>query len=33
MHEFAPGLLAAAAELGPIFSTNSLMGRPPLGKG
>ncbi|WP_066254557.1 IclR family transcriptional regulator [Hydrogenophaga flava] len=33
MHEFAPELLAAAAELGPIFITNSLMGRPPLGKG
>jgi IclR family transcriptional regulator, acetate operon repressor len=33
MHEFAPELLMAAAELGPIFNTNSLMGRPPLGKG
>lgn len=33
MHEFAPELLAAAAELGPICNTNSLMGRPPLGKG
>lgn len=33
MHGFAPELLAAAAELGPIVSTNSLMGRPPLGKG
>ena len=26
-------LLAAAAELGPICNTNSLFGRPPLGKG
>lgn len=33
LHEMAPDLLAAAAELGPIFNTNSLMGRPPLGKG
>ncbi len=33
MHELAPALLAAAAELGPISSTSSLFGRPPLGKG
>jgi IclR family transcriptional regulator, acetate operon repressor len=33
MHEMAPDLLAAAAELGPICNTNSLFGRPPLGKG
>jgi hypothetical protein len=30
---FAPDLLAAAAELGPISSASSLFGRPPLGKG
>jgi len=33
MHALAPDLLAAAAELGPISSTSSLFGRPPLGKG
>mgnify|MGYP001615574868 FL=1 len=33
IHEFAHELLPAAAALGPIFNTNSLMGRPPLGKG
>lgn len=33
MHELAPELLTAAAELGPILNANSLMGRPPLGKG
>ncbi|MDP3835358.1 MAG: IclR family transcriptional regulator [Hydrogenophaga sp.] len=33
MHELAPALLAAAAELGPISNTSSLFGRPPLGKG
>ncbi|UJW81999.1 IclR family transcriptional regulator [Hydrogenophaga sp. SL48] len=33
MHEMAPDLLAAAAELGPICNTSSLFGRPPLGKG
>ena len=33
MHELAPALLAVAAELGPISSTSSLLGRPPLGKG
>ena len=33
MHEIAPLLLAAAAELGPISNTSSLFGRPQLGKG
>jgi IclR family transcriptional regulator, acetate operon repressor len=33
MHELAPALLAAAAELGPISKASSLVGRPPLGKG
>jgi IclR family acetate operon transcriptional repressor len=33
MHELAPALLAAAAELGPVSSSSSLFGRPPLGKG
>ncbi|MDO9251697.1 IclR family transcriptional regulator [Hydrogenophaga sp.] len=33
MHELAPALLAAAAELGPISNASSLFGRPPLGKG
>jgi IclR family acetate operon transcriptional repressor len=32
MHELAPKLLAAAAELGPISKVSSLFGRPPLGK-
>ena len=33
MHDLAPALLAAAAELGPISNASSLFGRPPLGKG
>ena len=33
MHELAPALQAAAAELGPISTAASLFGRPPLGKG
>lgn len=33
MHQLAPELLAAAAELGPISNASSLFGRPPLGKG
>ncbi|TFY99883.1 IclR family transcriptional regulator [Ramlibacter rhizophilus] len=33
LHALAPALLAAAAELGPMSSTSSLFGRPPLGKG
>jgi DNA-binding IclR family transcriptional regulator len=33
MHEIAPLLLDAAAELGPISNASSLFGRPPLGKG
>ena len=33
LHEMAPGLLGAAAELGPISGGSSLFGRPPLGKG
>jgi IclR family acetate operon transcriptional repressor len=33
MHELAPALLAAAAELGPARNASSLFGRPPLGKG
>ncbi|KWT97786.1 MULTISPECIES: IclR family transcriptional regulator [unclassified Variovorax] len=33
MHELAPGLLQAAAELGPISNASTLFGRPPLGKG
>ncbi|WP_342130827.1 IclR family transcriptional regulator [Hydrogenophaga sp. OTU3427] len=33
MHELAPALLAAAAELGPVSNASSLFGRPPLGKG
>lgn len=33
MHQLAPALLAAAAELGPGSNASSLFGRPPLGKG
>ncbi|MBL0423093.1 IclR family transcriptional regulator [Ramlibacter sp. AW1] len=33
MHQLAPALLEAAAELGPISSASTLFGRPPLGKG
>jgi IclR family transcriptional regulator, acetate operon repressor len=33
MHALAPGLLVAAAQLGPISHASSLFGRPPLGKG
>ncbi len=33
MHELAPALLEAAAELGPISDTSTLFGRPALGKG
>ena len=33
MHELAPALLAATAELGPISNASSLFGKPPLGKG
>lgn len=33
MHQLAPTLLSAAAELGPISTSSSLFGRPPLGKG
>ena len=33
MHELAPALLAATAELGPISNASSLFGRPSLGKG
>jgi DNA-binding IclR family transcriptional regulator len=33
MHELAPSLLAAAAELGPISNASTLFGKPPLGKG
>lgn len=33
MHELAPALLAATAELGPISNASTLFGRPPLGKG
>jgi DNA-binding IclR family transcriptional regulator len=33
MHELAPALISAAAELGPISHASSLFGRPPLGKG
>lgn len=33
MHELAPGLLAVAAEFGPISKASSLLGRQPLGKG
>lgn len=33
MHELAPALLAAAAELGPISNASTLFGKPPLGKG
>lgn len=32
MRELGPALLAAAAELGPISSSSTLFGRPPLGK-
>jgi IclR family acetate operon transcriptional repressor len=32
MHEIAPALLAAAAELGPISNASTMFGRPPLGK-
>jgi IclR family acetate operon transcriptional repressor len=33
MHELAPALQGAAAELGPISNASTLFGRPPLGKG
>jgi IclR family transcriptional regulator, acetate operon repressor len=33
MHELAPSLQAAAAELGPISNASTLFGKPPLGKG
>jgi DNA-binding IclR family transcriptional regulator len=33
MHQLAPALLGAAAELGPISNASGLFGRPPLGKG
>lgn len=33
MHQFAPALLAAAGELGPISNASTLFGRPALGKG
>lgn len=33
MHELAPLLLEATAELGPISNASTLFGRPPLGKG
>ena len=33
MHELAPALLDAAAELGPISNASTLFGRPALGKG
>ena len=33
LHDLAPALLAAAAELGPMSNASSLFGRPPLGKG
>jgi DNA-binding IclR family transcriptional regulator len=33
MHELAPALMAATAELGPISNASSLFGRPSLGKG
>lgn len=33
MHELAPALQDAAAELGPISNATTLFGRPPLGKG
>ena len=33
MHELAPALQAAAAELGPISNASTLFGRPALGKG
>jgi IclR family transcriptional regulator, acetate operon repressor len=33
LHELAPALLAAAADLGPVSNASTLFGRPPLGKG
>lgn len=33
MHELAPALLDAAAQLGPVSNASTLFGRPPLGKG
>ncbi|MEJ7928722.1 IclR family transcriptional regulator [Ramlibacter sp. AN1015] len=33
MHELAPALQAAAAELGPVSHASNLFGKPPLGKG
>jgi IclR family transcriptional regulator, acetate operon repressor len=33
MHQLAPALQAAAAELGPISNASTLFGKPPLGKG
>ena len=33
MHELAPALLEATAQLGPISNASTLFGRPPLGKG
>lgn len=33
MHELAPALQAASAELGPISNASTLFGKPPLGKG
>jgi DNA-binding IclR family transcriptional regulator len=33
MHEIAPDLLQSAAELGPLCTSSTLFGRPPLGKG
>jgi IclR family transcriptional regulator, acetate operon repressor len=33
LHELAPALLEAAAQLGPVSTASSLFGRPPLGKG
>lgn len=33
LHELAPALQAAAAELGPVSNASTLFGRPPLGKG
>ncbi|WBY02828.1 IclR family transcriptional regulator [Ramlibacter tataouinensis] len=33
LHELAPALLQAVAELGPISNASTLFGRPPLGKG
>jgi len=33
MHELAPALQAASAELGPISNASTLFEKPPLGKG